>query len=177
MTTIVYDAKIRRMASDSRAFSGSSHPIGAKRKIHRIEAGKYKGSLLGVSSTVPGMNEFVTQWVTGGMSKEAFGTNEPDFEALLVKVDGSRFFFNNSIYPSGPIEADFIAIGSGCAYALGAFRAGADMLGAVNVAIECDPFSEPPIVTLQLDTSDANQPSKIGRVVRLFRKYRGTATQ
>lgn len=62
MTTIVYDAKIRRMASDSRAFSGSSHPIGAKRKIHRIEAGKYKGSLLGVSSTVPGMNEFVTQW-------------------------------------------------------------------------------------------------------------------
>ncbi|MFW8642913.1 hypothetical protein ACOJBO_09835 [Rhizobium beringeri] len=43
MTVIVYDRKRELMIADSRATSGSHHPIGAKRKINRIAAGPLKG--------------------------------------------------------------------------------------------------------------------------------------
>ncbi|WP_050579590.1 hypothetical protein [Rhizobium leguminosarum] len=162
MTVIVYDPKRELMIADSRATSGHHHPIGAKRKIHRIAAGPLKGALLGVSTSQPGMGEHFTEWVTAGMSKEAFGKSEPEVEAILVKVDRSVFFFNDWFYPSGPLENDFFTIGSGREYALGAFRAGADAFGAVKVAISCDPFCEPPIVSLQLDTPDANPIAYIG---------------
>ncbi|MFW8588908.1 hypothetical protein ACOJBM_41110 [Rhizobium beringeri] len=44
MTVIVYDRKRELMIADSRATSGSHHPIGAKRKINRIAAGPLKGA-------------------------------------------------------------------------------------------------------------------------------------
>ncbi|UIJ82253.1 peptidase S14 [Rhizobium leguminosarum] len=177
MTIIVYDPKRQLMIADSRATSGSRHPIGAKAKIHRIAAGPHKGALLGVSSRVPGMGEWFREWVTRGMSKEAFGTSELEVEAILVQVDRSVFFFNENHYPSGPLESDFFAIGSGREYALGARKAGADAFRAVEVAISCDLFCGPPIVHLQLNTPGANQPSMIRRVARLLGNFgSGTAT-
>ncbi|MFF0923734.1 peptidase S14 [Rhizobium leguminosarum] len=132
MTVIVYDRKRELMIADSRATSGSHHPIGAKRKINRIAAGPLKGALLGVTTRQPGMGEHFTEWVTAGMSKDAFGTRESEVEAILVKVDRSVFFFNGCFYPSGPLEDDFFTIGSGSEYALGAFRGGADAFEAVK---------------------------------------------
>ncbi|MBX4996181.1 peptidase S14 [Rhizobium lentis] len=165
------------MIADSRGTSGDHHPIGAKRKIHRIGAGPLRGALLGVTTRQPGMGEQFTQWVMAGMNKDAFGTRESEVQAILVKVDRSVFFFSGCFYPSGPLEDDFFTIGSGSEYALGAFRGGADAFEAVKVAISCDPFCGPPIVHLQLDTPDAYQPSMIRRVTRLFRNFgSGTAT-
>ncbi|MBY5364804.1 peptidase S14 [Rhizobium leguminosarum] len=162
MTVIVYDPKRELMIADSRATSGYHHPIGAKRKIHRIGAGPLEGALLGVSTSIPGMGEHFTEWVAAGMSKEAFDTSKFKVEAILVKFDRSVFFFDDYFCPSGPLEGDFFTIGSGREYALGAFRAGADAFGAVKVAISCDPFCEPPIVSLQFDTPDANPIAYIG---------------
>ncbi|MBY3335311.1 MULTISPECIES: hypothetical protein [Rhizobium] len=130
--------------------------MSAKRKVHRIGAGPLKVALLGVSTSISGMGEHFTEWVTAGMSKEAFDTSKFEVAAILVKFDRSVFFFDEYFYPSGPLECDFITIGSGHEFALGAFRAGADAFGAVEVAISCDPFCGPPIVSLQFDTPDAN---------------------
>ncbi|RWX10011.1 peptidase S14 [Rhizobium hidalgonense] len=177
MTTIVYHCKHRLMVADSRASSGGSRPIGTKKKIHRIAAGPAKGALLGVSTNDPGTGEWFRDWVAAGMREEAFGTSVGGFEALLAKVDGSVLHFRDSPHPSGPLEDDFYAIGSGSKYALGALNAGAELIGAVHVAISCDIYSGPPIVSLHLDTLDANQPSIIQRFIRLLRTSgSGTAT-
>lgn len=157
MSVIVYDAKRRLMVADSRAYSGSPHPMGTKMKIHRITDGPFKGALLGITSCVPGMGEEFKQWVTEGMSKEAFGPSDPQFEALLVQTDGSVIYFNDAYYPSGPLESDYFTIGSGGKYALGAIRAGAHPLNAVGVAIACDPFCGLPVVSLSLEPADTNQ--------------------
>ncbi|QNH71692.1 hypothetical protein V1VFAS_044 [Rhizobium phage V1VFA-S] len=157
MSVVVYDTKRRLMIADSRAYSGSPHPMGTKMKIHRITEGPFKGALLGITSCVPGMGEEFKQWVTEGMSKEAFGPSNPDFEALLVLTDGSVIYFNDAYYPSGPLESDYFTIGSGGKYALGAIRAGADVFGAIDAAIQCDPFCGLPVVSLQLDPADTNQ--------------------
>ncbi|EJC75019.1 ATP-dependent protease HslVU (ClpYQ), peptidase subunit [Rhizobium leguminosarum bv. trifolii WSM2012] len=175
MTTIVYHCKHRLMVADSRATCVGNRPIGTKMKIHRIAAGPAKGALLGVSTQDPGTGEWFRDWVTAGMSAEAYGTSGRDFEALLAKVDGSVLHFESSPYPSGPLKNDFYAIGSGSQYAHGALMAGADPIAAVTMAIGCDVYSGPPIVTLQLDTLDANQTSFIQRFIRLLR-YSGSGT-
>lgn len=160
MSVVVYDTKRRLMVADSRAYSGSPHPIGTKRKIHRIEAGPFKGSLLGVASCVPGMGEEFKQWVTEGMSKEAYGPSNPEFEALLVKPNGEVLYFNDAYYASGPLESDYFTLGSGGKYALGAIRAGAGTLEAVGVAIQCDPFCGGPVKFLSLDEVASELPSQ-----------------
>ncbi|NKM88288.1 peptidase S14 [Rhizobium laguerreae] len=177
MTVIVYDRKRELMIADSRATSGTSHPIGAKMKIHEITAGKCNGALLGVSTSIPGSGEAFKEWVTEGMSKEAFDPSFSEPGALLAKLDNSVYLFSGSHCPSGPLVGDFFAIGSGKEYALGAYKACGDPFRAVEVAIECDPFCGPPIVSKQLRTPDGNQPPMIRRVIRFLRNFGGgTAT-
>ncbi|MBY5591787.1 peptidase S14 [Rhizobium leguminosarum] len=177
MTVIVYDSKRELMIADSRATSGGSHPIGAKMKIHEITAGKCNGALLGVTTDIPGMGEAFKEWVTEGMSKEAFDPSFSGLWALLVKRDNSVYLFAGSRSPSGPLVGDFFTIGSGAKYALGAYKACGDPFRAVEVAIECDLFCGPPIVSMQLRTPDANQPPTIRRAIRLLRNFGGgTAT-
>ncbi|WP_245489302.1 peptidase S14 [Rhizobium ruizarguesonis] len=165
------------MLADSRATSGSHHPIGAKMKIHEIAAGKYKGALLGVSSDVPGMGEALKDWVTSGMDKEAFGKVECSVGAILALPNRSVYLFDENLLLSGPLDGDLITIGTGKKYAYGAYKAGADARRAMEVAILCDPLCGHPIVSLQLRTPDANQPSMIRRFIRLLRNFGGgTAT-
>ncbi|MBY3259569.1 peptidase S14 [Rhizobium laguerreae] len=177
MTVIVYDSKRELMIADSRATSGGTHPIGAKMKIHEITAGKCNGALLGVTTEIPGMGEAFKEWVTEGMSKEAFDPSFSRLEALLAKRDNSVYLFAGSYFPSGPLVSDFFTIGSGAEYALGAYKACGDPYRAVEVAIECDLYCGPPIVSRQLRTPDANQPPTIRHVIRLLRNFGGgTAT-
>ncbi|MBY3239151.1 peptidase S14 [Rhizobium laguerreae] len=177
MSVIAYNRERKLMIADSRAFSGSPHPIGTKMKIHEITEGKCKGALLGVTTSSPGMGEAFKEWVTEGMSKEAFDPGFSDVDALLVKRDNSVYHFASSRFPSGPLVGDFLTIGSGAEYALGAYKACGDPFRAVEVAIECDPCCGPPIVSMQLRTPDANQPPTIRRVIRLLRNSGGgTAT-
>jgi len=92
-----------------------------------------------------------------------------DWEALLVKPDGEVFLFVDAYYPSGPLIGDVFTIGSGKKYALGAYRAGANAVQAVEIAIQCDSMCGGPIaaVTLhepavpdQVIDADAETPAK-----------------
>lgn len=150
MSVIVYDAKKQLMTADTRAYSGSGHPIGHKLKIHRIAEGPFEGSLLGITSNQPGMAEEFKQWVTEGMSKEAFAPTTPLLDAILVKPNGEIFLFVDAYYPSGPLAGDFFTIGSGRKYALGALQAGADALRAVEIACELDSMCGGPVAALNL---------------------------
>lgn len=144
MSVIVYHNGI--MASDTRAYSGNSHPVGNKMKIHRLK----DGSLLGMSSSTPGLPEEFKAWLERGANYEDYGPTDVDIEALLVKPDGSVYLYYNSYYRAGPLVGQTFTIGSGKKYALGAIAAGCDAAQAVEVAISCDPFCGGPVAVLPL---------------------------
>ncbi|MEI9428729.1 peptidase S14 [Mesorhizobium sp. Cs1299R1N3] len=143
MTTIVYRDGV--MAADSRAYAGDKHPIGTKSKLRRLS----DGSLLGVSASIPGLPESFRRAVekTG---VEADLEAEFDCKALLVKPDGTVWFYNNGPGFTGPLKGEFFSTGSGEQYAYAAMVMGADAVRAVEVAIECDAWTKAEICRLTL---------------------------
>ncbi len=137
MTTIAYRDGI--MAADSRAYSGNRDYMGAKAKIERLE----DGTLIGVSSTVVGGGEEVREWVKAGTNPKA--ELNKGFTLLLVKPDGKVFVAVDTTLLSGPLTADFFAVGTGSDIALGAMGMGATAIKAVEVGCRLDPWSALPI--------------------------------
>ncbi len=151
MSVIIYDAKAQLMVGDTRAYSGSSHPTGHKMKIHRIKRGAYTGSLLGITSSTPGMAEEFKHWIEENADREAaYVPNGPDFEALLVKPDGSVFLYVDAYYAAGPLIGDVFTVGTGKKYAMGAWRAHPDAVKAAKIAIACDTMCDGPVVAMRL---------------------------
>lgn len=145
MTTIVYRDGI--MAADSRGYSGGSEPIGSKAKVFRLN----DGSLVGVSSTEPGVSEVLVDWLNSDASSEALSVlPKQKWSALLVRPNEDVFYFCDSPCPSGPLRAPFYAIGSGAAYAMGAFSCGSTSAKAVSVASEHDVWTGGEIIELYL---------------------------
>jgi len=147
MSTIVYRDGV--MASDSRAYSGNSAPIGSKMKIRRLK----DGSLVGISTCRPGLSERMMAWFDEGNPNDKAPT-DLDFVALVVRPNGEVFFYHDSIWPSGPLCAPWFAIGSGEEYAMGALAMGASAFRAVEVAAALDTMSAPPVTVLELHPRD-----------------------
>jgi ATP-dependent protease HslVU (ClpYQ) peptidase subunit len=146
MTTIAYRAGV--IAADSRAWSGDKMPIGNKQKIRRLA----DGSLLGISTNIPGFAEALWKWIEAGrVYNDAPKANrEMNFEILLVDPEGQVFYANDEFHLTGPLEAQFFAIGSGAQYALGAMRHGADAEAAVECGCALDVWSSHPVYALDL---------------------------
>lgn len=151
MSTIAY--RNSTMAADTRAYSGGRQPTGTKCKIRWVP-GDY---LIGASSSVPGACEAVMNHIEANLEDilhGAFLENLPgidSFTALLIAPgeDGPlAYLFEGKLCPSGPIQGEFFAIGSGSEFALGAMEMGAEAHEAVLVACRLDPWSDLPIDTL-----------------------------
>lgn len=145
MSVVVYRDGV--MASDSRAYSGHVAPIGAKKKIHRLA----DGSLVGITSNHVGLPDRLLQWLKAGARDDDLMPADPQFSMLHVKPDGQVFYYWDSYMPTGPLEAEFFAIGSGEKYALGAMTAGCDAVNAAHVAIEHDIWCGGPVRALRLN--------------------------
>lgn len=145
MTTIAYRNGV--MAADSRAYSGDKVPIGSKAKIHRLD----DGGLLGITSTVVGLPERFVEFVNSGLdpSYKEGAPDDPHLSALWVKPNGDVMYFAGWL-PTGPVIADYYAIGSGEQYALAAMCLGYGPEAAVTVACEFDIWSAEPIHALSL---------------------------
>lgn len=141
MTTIVYRDGL--MVGDTRAYSADKHPIGHKAKIARLD----DGTLIGVSSTIPGGGETVIEWWKSGLteSKEL----PKYFSMLVVKPNGDAFYACDSSHVSGPLSAPYFAIGSGEQYAQGALAMGACAVDACRVACRLDAWTDLPLLALQ----------------------------
>lgn len=136
------------MAADSRAYAGDKMPIGQKRKIHRLA----DGSLLGVSSSNVGADSLLRRWVEQGCEPAAASDLKPEsFQLLWVRSNGDVFYAKDNLDLSGPLTVDFIAIGSGDAFAMGALAMGADAVEAVEIASELDVWTGGEIVTLSVE--------------------------
>jgi hypothetical protein len=145
MTTIAYKDGV--LAADTRAFSGSSQPMGQKQKIYRIK----HGSIFGVSTPCPGLSEEIKNWFVEAKNLD----HEPqlhgrEFDMLEIDRAGQVFFYHNSFMPAGPLTAEYFAIGSGAEYALGAMGYGASAVDAVAVASAHDVWTGPTVTMIEI---------------------------
>lgn len=151
MTTIVYRNGV--VAADTRAYSGSSTPIGEKIKIEVITYSDGSKSVVGVSTPAPGFSEEIRRWFANDkhpdFEPQGLGDRR-SFEAIEVTKDGEVFFYNDSFVPSGPLITDWIAIGSGKDYAVGALSMGASAEEAVQVAITNDAWTGGRVTAIDL---------------------------
>ena len=119
------------MAADSRAYGGKGQwSPGTKRKAHLLE----DGTRVGVVSAILGEPERFVAWLRSGADPAAWTGDKPDLRALVVRPNGEVFLYDENTTPSGPIQCEFYAIGSGSDYAIGAMAMGADAAEAVRVA-------------------------------------------
>lgn len=163
MTTICYRNGI--LAADSRAYSGGKAPIGSKTKIFHNPELKLAG---GCSTTAVGFGERFWMWLTGEIGDQDFKESQPEegFTALTIQ-DGEVFIYEDSPFPTGPLKADYFAIGSGREYALGAMEMGASALEAVRVACKHDVWSAEPLLAIDLRTAlDHSLGAKIENALR-----------
>jgi len=139
MTTIAYRAGI--LAGDSRAYSGDKHPIGNKTKVFRLRGGR----LVGVSSSVVGAPSNFLAWLNSlpddAALERAVADQEHLVQALVVEPDGSAFYWNDGRAFTGPVKADFYAIGSGQQSAYMAMKLGKSAEDAIRLTIEVDPWT------------------------------------
>ena len=146
MTTICFRNGI--LAADTRAYSGGKAPIGQKTKIfHNAEL----KLACGCSTTAVGFGERFWMWLTGAIGDKDFKDSQPEdaFTALTIQ-DGEVFIYENSPFPTGPLTADYFAIGSGRDIALGAMEMGASAPEAVRVACKHDVWTAEPIMAIDL---------------------------
>lgn len=148
MTTIVFSRPHGVIAADSRNTDSS----GAVFKVEKIEAlpdGRWflgSGHLYTIG--------LVRRWAEAGFSEDArpdfevlFGecANDFRFSCLVIEADGSSATLVDDEMEPQVVLDDFLAVGTGAAYALGALAAGASPLEAVMIAIDYDGNSGGPV--------------------------------
>ena len=149
MTTIAYHRATKTIAADTQ----NTDESGAKWRVKKIET-------LPDGSVFLGSGHLYTIAQCKHWAELEFDEHErPDFSYYLedtedrgfsciwISADGEKVILIDG--EMGPIEVidDFVAIGSGAAYALGAMEAGADVVRAIEIACERDPSTSAPIHT------------------------------
>ena len=140
MTTIVYRDGI--LAADTRAYSGDRSPIGQKQKIFQVTNSDGTTSSVGISTPHPGFSEEIKAWFLNDKNPdfrpELAGRG---FSALEILNDGTVLFYNDNFTASGPLTADWFAIGSGQDFAIGALEMGATAQQAVVASAKNDAWT------------------------------------
>lgn len=149
MTTIAFDRRTKTIATDSQNTDDS----GSKWKVDKIE-------VLPDGSVFLGSGHLRTINTAKGWALAEFaGEEEPDwsyfledaedrgFSCLHVSADGEVVTMIDGELTPVHVTDDFVAIGSGAAYAIGALEAGAEVVRAVEIACLRDPSSSSPIQT------------------------------
>lgn len=148
MSVIAYRGGI--IAADTRAYLSWNTPSpGAKSKIRRLG----NGTLIGVSTAKPGGGEVLMDWFAAGANPMKTDGHPDEFTLLAVTKDGQAHIYCDNVYPTGPIDAVFFAIGSGAEYALGAMYMGASAEDAVHAACRFDAMCALPTRLLQHEVS------------------------
>lgn len=141
MTTIAYRDGV--MAADTLVTAGEPHWRWATiDKLFRAQ----DGTIGGVSGTLPGVALFRDWFETGAFHPPP---TDGDCYGIVVRPNGSV-----EVWPGIPallpMTAEFIAIGSGERFALGALEAGASAENAVRIAMKYDSGTGGEIKTLTL---------------------------
>ncbi len=147
MSVVAYKNGV--MCSDSRAYGGKyMPPAGVKRKAHELP----DGSILGIVSADLGEPEKFLAWYKAGAAVDDWKGDPPKIRAIRVDGFCQLWLYDESLHPSGPIDTNCYAIGSGGEFALGAMLAGLDPFEAVRIACLLDGNCGEPVHTLRIPT-------------------------
>lgn len=136
------------MAADTQAYLGQGLPGHARKmKVHKLES----GAIVGITSNTVGASTLLLEWINAGLDPQYKEPMKfPDsFEILIVYPSRHIHYYNDGMFPT-IIEADYMAIGSGVKYALGALAAGLDAEQAVSIACHFDQFSGGGVTAVRL---------------------------
>lgn len=125
MTTILADARLGVMVSDSKATCGDTWVPCTK--VHRVG-----GALIGTAGSEADIQRWLKWW---GRGRRGARPDVEDFSALVLNKDGVLHALPGS---EMRIERGFHAVGTGGNAALGALMAGADPAEAVRIACLVD---------------------------------------
>lgn len=150
MTTIVYRDGI--LAADSQVTQDSEAGGSRKfkcEKLYRKTTSKGAEAIIALAGeSTPGL-VFLDWYGTDRKPSRLLIESGADFTALVLRRDG---LWEYDCWCRGERVADaFYAIGSGAKAALGAMHMGATAAEACEIATRIDPYSSPPIVTMQLE--------------------------
>ena len=135
MTTIIADKKTLAMYSDSRCSWGTMSF--KTQKIHRIG-----NSLWGTTGDFNNALKFL-DWVRSGAKDDGPSFNSEDFCVVELCADG-LFIWDESLTRQVVLE-EFLALGSGASYAVGAMEMGATPEQAIEIASRGDPATALPL--------------------------------
>ena len=153
MTTIVYDRRIRQIVADTQN-TDRTGGIYRTNKIERLKDGRYflgAGNCYTIGAT--------KRWAEVNFDPEArpeeYGCifSDPDeysFSCLIVSKDGATVTIVDDEMEPLEMTDDYMAVGSGAAYALGAMDNGATALQAVEIACQRDGSTSAPVSVEQL---------------------------
>lgn len=137
MTVVAWDGKT--LAADSAVTVGGMRL--ACEKIERFPDGSLYGAAGDGDETVK-LADFIRKGGTGRRPKCE------SVYALHILPDGTVNLYSGSAWPDR-ITSPFVAIGSGCKYAMAVMWAGFDSARACEAAIALDKSCSAPVVTLQ----------------------------
>lgn len=153
MTTIVYDRRTRTIVADSQN-TDQSGAIWRMNKIERLDDGSFflgSGHCYTIASA--------KNWARKGFEEKHrpdftfFLEDEDDrgFSCLWISKDGRKVILIDGEMAPTEVLDDYMAVGSGAAYAMGALDAGKTAKEAVEVACQRDTSTSAPIHTYQFE--------------------------
>lgn len=153
MTTIAYSAGV--MAADTQVTAGNR-----KFRTHKVRR-MADGGLIGGAGHLTNILR-VQRWAEEGFSGELpelkdGEDDEGEFECLVVMGDGSAYLLDSELELM-PIHDEFIALGSGGNYAMGAMACGMSPLEAVRIAARFDAATSEPVESWKVEP--AKKPRK-----------------
>jgi len=158
VTTIAFSRKHRQVAADS----WNTDSAGAKFTVDKIDVLPDSRVFLGSGHLLPIGK--VRQWSLGGLQdldRPEFGELFCDdranftFSCLVISADGTTAMLIDDEMQPQQVFDDFLAIGSGAAYAIGAMEQGATPAEAVFIASRHDGNTGGPIKTYTFPAGDA----------------------
>lgn len=142
MTTIIADLASRTMIADSLISHGCQSY--RSQKIWRLKNGDIYGFAGNVESGLA-----LRDWLNSNRDPAKKPDNSDDVDALLLTSTGIQNWGTRGICIE--IHDQSYSVGSGSAFALGALRAGATPLKAMEIASELDRATGGPFVSLSLE--------------------------
>lgn len=152
MTTIIYDRREKLIVADSQNTDRS----GATWKVNKIEKLANNWYFLGSGHCYS--ISLVRDWARVGFQEQhrpdfSLVLEDPDeytFSCLCISPNGETVYLIDDEMTPCKVYDDYVAVGAGAAYALGALDAGASALAAMKVAISRDINTSEPVHHLYL---------------------------
>lgn len=152
MTTVAYDRRSKMIVADTQNTDSTGY-IFRTNKIERLKNGNYflgSGHCFTINQCRRWAEEDFAETSRPDFGVFLSDTDEYGFSCLVVSKDGKTVWLVDNEMTPTEIKDNYVAIGSGAAYAIGAMDAGANVMKAVEIACKRDGSTSKPISVVEI---------------------------